>query len=213
MQPVNKSLESPGETISFLVYPQDVNYKCVKLLCTVQPGFVVGPHKHPKLTETFKLMTGVAVAIVIEGKAQYLKPYDQIATTVLPNTIHEWVNDTNEPLTFEIAFYPPSGQNLQDIHVISAFTSYFALINESHQSSHLVHKLITAIKSAMSEYAFRDFSVSISIVARVKVFFLAQIGQLLHLKPNLDEADPHVDLLPHTVEEQSVSLEKARIKE
>lgn len=187
MKPTDNTLKRPGETIVFLEYPQDVHYKYVKLLCTVQPGMAVGPHKHPKLTETFRVITGMPIEMVVGGKTQRLQPNDPLATTVLPNAIHEWVNDTNEPLTFEVTFYPRSGHSLQEINVIEAFMSYFALMNEPCRSSRLVHKLTTAMKFAVSEYTFRNFSVSGSIVGRVKVFLLAQVGQLLGLRPYYSE--------------------------
>jgi hypothetical protein len=188
MRPTHDTLKRPEETIVFLAYPQDVNYKYARFLCTVQPGVAVDPHRHPKLTETFRLMSSVATSIMIEGEAQFLKPNDPIATTVLPNTTHEWVNDTGGLLTFEITFYPLSGQSLQEINIISAFTSYFALVNEHHKNPRPFHKLTTAMKSAMLEYNFRNFSVSVSLVARAKVFLLAHTGQLLGLKFSLDES-------------------------
>jgi hypothetical protein len=188
MKPAYDTLKRPEETIVFLAYPQDVNYKYAKLLCTVQPGVVVDPHRHPKLTETFRLMSSVTTSIVIEGEARFLKPNDPIATTVLPNTTHAWANDTGGLLTFEVTFYPLSGQSLQEINIISAFTSYFALENEHHKNPRPLHKLTTAMKFAMLEYNFRHFSVSVSFVARAKVFLFAHIGRLLGLKLSLNES-------------------------
>jgi quercetin dioxygenase-like cupin family protein len=183
MKPANHTLTRSEETIVFLVYPQDVNYKYARLLSTVQPGVAVGPHRHPNLTETFRLITDVTATLVINGKVHHLTPHDPIATTILPNEVHEWVNDTDKPLTFEVNFYPVGDHSLQEIDVINAFTSYFALTNESQQNPDLVHKLTTAIRFAVLEYTFRNYCVSVSLVARVKVFLLAMAGQVLGLKP------------------------------
>lgn len=204
MKPANNTLTRPEETIVFLVYPHEVNYQYVKLRCTVQPGVAVSPHRHPRLTETFRLMSSEAVTIVIEGKAQTLRPNDPIATTVRPNAVHEWVNDTQGPVTFEVEFSPLSGQSLQAINVLGAFTCYFALMNERHKSPHFLHKLLTAMKLARVEYTFRDFSVSASIVERVEVFLLAQMGYLLGLKSPFGEASPDADLFFATSREGDI---------
>src|SRR5260370_28499245 len=107
MKPLNDTLIRSEETIVFLVYPQDVHYKYLKMLCTVQPGVVVSPHKHPRLTESFRLVSGGPVAVMIEGKAQQLVLNDPIATAVLPNTVHAWTNGTDQPLTFEVMLSAP----------------------------------------------------------------------------------------------------------
>jgi len=184
IKPINDTLSRPGETLVFLEYPQDVHQKCLKFLCTVPPGAATGRHRHPKMSESFKLMTALPIDLIIEGDVRRLHRDDPSPTMILPNQIHQWVNNTPEPLTIEVVLTPLEGKSLEEIDIMRAFCSYFALMNEPEGSS-FVSRLTILLRFAVSEYTFRDVSVSGSKYGQIKIFLLAQVGRLLGLKPGV----------------------------
>lgn len=197
IKPLNDTLSRPGETVVFLEYPQDVHHKDLKFLCTVQPGLVAGAHRHPKMSESFKLMTAFPIELVIEGEVRRLHPDDPSPTMILPNQMHQWANTTPEPVTIEVTISPLEGQSLQDINIVESFHSYFALMNQP-QGSSFGSRLTRLLRLAVSEYTFRDVSLSGSMYGRIKVFFLAQLGRLLGLQPEYSQsANGHKEALTY----------------
>lgn len=103
---VDKELVYPdGRTVAFLENGQDEDGEYIRLRHRmVKQGALNGPHSHPKLTETFKIIEG-RMRFLVDGQEMMLGAGGEI--TIHPEQVHQFWNVSEGDLTAIHEIRPP----------------------------------------------------------------------------------------------------------
>jgi mannose-6-phosphate isomerase-like protein (cupin superfamily) len=93
-----------GERFTFLETAEDTGGGYVRIELRVEPrGFVAAPHVHPRIEETFEILSGT-FAFVVDGERRLVGAGEE--ATVPPGTPHAWWNAGAEEGVAMVEFRP-----------------------------------------------------------------------------------------------------------